>query len=157
MTTFITVIHILTALLIVLLVLMQDSKGGGLGIGGGSTHTVFGTSGASSFLVKTTRWLAVVFAGTSISLASYTSKNQKSVTDSIPEPTTTSETFSPQSVENPKSQDQQNKENENEKSENEKNPKSLSQSNEKSSSNKKPKAIHSIKNESKNKKSQEKK
>lgn len=81
MTYFISIIHILTACLIVLLILMQDSKGGGFSLGGGSSNTLFGTSGASHFLVKTTRWLALIFAITSLTLSSLNTGDQKSVLD----------------------------------------------------------------------------
>lgn len=81
MTAFITVIHIFTALTIILVVLLQDSKGGGLGIGGMGSQTLFGSTGASSFLVKATKWLAIFFALTSITLAYTMNKSQKSVFD----------------------------------------------------------------------------
>lgn len=82
MLTLIAILHILTALLIIVLVLLQDSKGGGLGIGGGSgSQSLFGSTGASNFLVKTTKWMAAVFALTSIGLTFYTNKKEKSVFD----------------------------------------------------------------------------
>lgn len=73
--TLITVIHLTIALLLIFFVLLQDSKGGAMGVfgGGGDSNTLFGT-GATSFLVKVTRWTAIAFAGTCIGLA-YLSTN----------------------------------------------------------------------------------
>lgn len=75
MLTFITVLHIIVVVLLVICVLLQDSKGGALGIGGGagSSQSLFGATGASNFLVKATRWLGVLFAFTCISLTYFSS------------------------------------------------------------------------------------
>ena len=61
------VFHVLTCVALVLVVLMQSSKGEGLagsafGGGGGSLGgAVFGGRGAASFLSKSTSYLAVIF------------------------------------------------------------------------------------------------
>jgi preprotein translocase subunit SecG len=83
MLSFVAVFHILVAVLLVVLVLLQDSKGGALGMGGGGggSQSLFGATGASNFLVKTTRWLAVLFAATCISLTYFSSHKDTSVTD----------------------------------------------------------------------------
>jgi preprotein translocase subunit SecG len=83
MLAFITVFHILVAVLLVITVLLQDSKGGALGIGGGggSSQSLFGATGASNFLVTATRWLAGLFAVTCITLTYYSSNPSGSVTD----------------------------------------------------------------------------
>lgn len=83
MLAFITVFHILVAILLVITVLLQDSKGGALGIGGGgaSSQSLFGATGATNFLVKATRWLASLFAVTCIILTYYSSHREASVTD----------------------------------------------------------------------------
>lgn len=88
--TVIAVVHILLALMLVVIVLIQDSKGGGIGIGmGGSNQSIFGASGASSFLVKVTRWIAVGFMVTCITLTLLSAKkSNKSVLDSVTTPPT---------------------------------------------------------------------
>jgi preprotein translocase subunit SecG len=85
--TFIAIIHILVALLLIGLVLLQDGKGGGVGgsFGGGSSQTLFGATGAANFLVKATRVLAVVFMLSCIALAVLMSRGTtRSVVDSGP-------------------------------------------------------------------------
>jgi preprotein translocase subunit SecG len=67
----ILVIHLLLALAIIGLVLIQRSEGGGLGIGGGGGGMGgFATAGqTASGLVRATRWVAAAFFCTSIILA----------------------------------------------------------------------------------------
>src|SRR5215831_16524531 len=77
MITFLTVIHVLVCLFLVLVVLLQAGKGGGMGIafgGGGGSQTVFGSSGAGNFLTRLTAISAFVFLVTSLSLAHYSSQ-----------------------------------------------------------------------------------
>jgi len=67
---FLTVIQALVAAVLVLLVLMQRSEGGGLGIGGGGSPGGFMSArGAADFLTRATKWTAVVFVGLAIVLA----------------------------------------------------------------------------------------
>src|SRR4029079_9633651 len=57
MNTFLTIIHILVCVFLILVVLLQAGKGGGMGIafgGGGGSQTVFGSSGAGNFLTRLT-------------------------------------------------------------------------------------------------------
>ncbi|MDZ4676606.1 MAG: preprotein translocase subunit SecG [Oligoflexia bacterium] len=86
-TTLIAILHIAVALFLIVVVLLQDSKGGGVGgsFGGGSSQTIFGASGAASFMVKLTRVCAVVFMLTCIGLTLMLSRNSgRSVVDSMP-------------------------------------------------------------------------
>ena len=71
MATLVTVIHIFVCLFLVLTVLLQPGKGGGMGgaFGGGSTQSVFGGSGGSSVLRKATVFIAAIFMLTSMTLA----------------------------------------------------------------------------------------
>jgi preprotein translocase subunit SecG len=70
MYTILLVIHVLICISLVISVLLQSSKGGGLGGAfGGTTETLFGGSGASSFLKKATKVLGVSFMVCSILLA----------------------------------------------------------------------------------------
>ena len=66
------IVHVLTALALIGLILIQHGKGADAGAsfgGGASSSTVFGGSGASSFLTRTTAILATVFMLTSLGLA----------------------------------------------------------------------------------------
>lgn len=71
METFITVIHVLTAIFMIIVVLIQGGNTGGVGaaFGGGNTQGVFGAGGATTFLGKLTYGMAAVFMVTSISLS----------------------------------------------------------------------------------------
>ncbi|MEC9282173.1 MAG: preprotein translocase subunit SecG [Bdellovibrionota bacterium] len=84
MLTFISVIHILAALILIGLVLAQDSKSGGMGMLGGGSSSVFGASGGANILVKATRTVAIVFAATCIGLTIMSANSTKSVIDSLP-------------------------------------------------------------------------
>lgn len=67
------VVYVLLAIAMVALILMQRGTGAaaGAGFGGGASATVFGSRGASSFLSKSTKWLAIVFFGISMGMAWY--------------------------------------------------------------------------------------
>lgn len=86
MNTFIAILHVLTALVLISLVLVQDSKGGGaLGMGGGGgSNSVLGATGASSLAAKMTRIAAIIFALTSIGLTVLSAQKSKSVLDQMP-------------------------------------------------------------------------
>lgn len=66
----IIIIHVLIALAIVGLVMLQQGRGADAGAGfGGASNSVFGARGASSFLSRTTAILATAFFTTSLTLA----------------------------------------------------------------------------------------
>jgi len=71
MSTLIVLIHIIACLSLIMIVLLQTGKGADMGIafGGGSSQSLFGTTGASTFLSKATTVMAIVFMLTSLSLA----------------------------------------------------------------------------------------
>lgn len=77
MSTLITVLHVIVCLFLMLTVLLQSGKSGGMGaaFGGGNAATVFGGSGASTFLRKLTAGAATVFMITSMVLAFIASHN----------------------------------------------------------------------------------
>jgi len=65
----ITVIHILVSLGLILVVLLQTGKGAEMGaVFGGSSATIFGSSGAGNFLTRLTSGKAIVFVMTSLAL-----------------------------------------------------------------------------------------
>jgi preprotein translocase subunit SecG len=71
----ITVVHILVCVGLILVVLLQTGKGAEVGaVFGGSSSTVFGSSGAGNFLTKLTTGMAVVFMITSLTLGYFASK-----------------------------------------------------------------------------------
>ena len=78
MTALITVLHVFACVFLILVVLLQSGKGGGMGIafGGGSSQTVFGSSGAGNFLTKATAVTAAIFMITSVSLAYFASQQE---------------------------------------------------------------------------------
>ena len=65
------IIHLLVAISVIGLVLIQQGKGAdaGAAFGGGASSTVFGSQGSSSFLTRATGILATIFFITSLSLA----------------------------------------------------------------------------------------
>ena len=77
MQTLIVVVHVLVAISIVGLVLLQHGKGAdaGASFGAGASQTVFGSSGSGNFLVRATTIGATIFFATSLSLAIF-AKNQ---------------------------------------------------------------------------------
>ncbi len=71
----ILIVHVLTAVALVALVLLQHGKGAdaGAAFGGGGSQSVFGSSGSGSFLTRLTAALATIFFATSLSLAYFLS------------------------------------------------------------------------------------
>ena len=111
MVYFVSIIHALTCIFIVIFILLQDPKGGVLGTlgGGGGSKSFFGSDGASPFLVNVTKWLAILFACSSFYL-SYISSKTSSVMDkveveqSLPKPAETAPTESNDSTNSKKSE-----------------------------------------------------
>jgi len=71
MHTLIVVLHIVVSVALILVILLQTGKGSDIGavFGGGSSQTLFGSTGPTSFLSKLTAGAAVVFMLTSLFLA----------------------------------------------------------------------------------------
>ena len=86
MLTLLAFTHVFIGLALILFVLLQDPKGGAMGVfsGGSSSNSFFGSSGASNFLTSTTKWLAVCFAISCLTLTYYTAKKGGSVMDNLP-------------------------------------------------------------------------
>ncbi len=76
----ILVIHILIAIAMIVLVLLQRSEGGALGIGGGQGGGLFTGRGVADTLTRLTTVLAVIFFLTSIALTVFSSMQ---ATDSV--------------------------------------------------------------------------
>lgn len=69
--TLILIVHVIAALGIIGLVLLQHGKGADMGaaFGSGSSGSLFGSSGSANFLSRATAIFALVFFVTSLSLA----------------------------------------------------------------------------------------
>ena len=70
METLVWVVHVLTAIVLIGLVLMQHGKGADMGaaFGTGSAGSLFGSSGSANFLSRSTAVAATIFFVTSLSL-----------------------------------------------------------------------------------------
>ncbi|HEY1138252.1 MAG TPA: preprotein translocase subunit SecG [Xanthomonadaceae bacterium] len=73
------VVFVLVAIAMIALILMQRGAGAqaGSGFGGGASATVFGARGASNFLTKATKWLAIAFFGITLFMAWYATHSAK--------------------------------------------------------------------------------
>ncbi|MBO4712862.1 MAG: preprotein translocase subunit SecG [Fibrobacter sp.] len=77
------VIHVFLCLFLMLLVLMQNDKMGGLaGLGGMTSQSAFSTAGAATFIQKLTRGVAVVFFLVVFALGLITAKQDRTVEES---------------------------------------------------------------------------
>ncbi|MCB1842155.1 MAG: preprotein translocase subunit SecG [Halioglobus sp.] len=67
----ILVVHLLTALAIIGLIMLQQGKGADMGasFGAGASQTIFGSDGSGNVLTRATTWLVVLFFSTSFGLA----------------------------------------------------------------------------------------
>lgn len=90
----ITIIHVIVSIGLILVVLLQTGKADmGAVFGGGSSSTIFGSSGAGNFLTKLTTGMAIVFMMTSLTLGYFAGhKPSATIFDSR---TPTSQTTSP--------------------------------------------------------------
>ena len=100
MITAISVLHIVVAIFLILVVLLQAGKGAAMGasLGGAGSQTMFGSSGSGNFLTKLTAVAAVIFMVTSLSLAVISTRGEKSSVISETE-TTTEQVPSPPAAE----------------------------------------------------------
>lgn len=86
MMTFLAIIHIIACLGLIVLVLLQDSKGGGVFTSQATSSSVLGAGGATSLAQTMTKVLAGIFALTCIGLSILSARGEKSVVDSMPAP-----------------------------------------------------------------------
>lgn len=79
METVILAVHVVLAIALVGLVMIQQGKGAeaGASFGGGASQTVFGSTGSTSFLGRVTAIIAALFFATSLTLAFYASQQAK--------------------------------------------------------------------------------
>jgi preprotein translocase subunit SecG len=76
-TVIIIAIHVIVCVTLVLIILLQTGKGADIGavFGGGGSQTLFGSSGATTFLSKVTIAAAVTFMLTSITLTYFAGRS----------------------------------------------------------------------------------
>ena len=88
MVSILAIVHIVLSVFLVVLVLIQDPKGGTAGMfgGGGGSNSLFGATGAPTFLAKITRWVAVVFAASCIAMTVFIKPKSSSVLDGMSVP-----------------------------------------------------------------------
>lgn len=85
MQVFITVIHVVVSIVLILVVLLQAGKGASMGAAfGGSSQTIFGSSGPGTFLGKMTTAVALIFMITSLSLSYLAVHKRPSLLDNAP-------------------------------------------------------------------------
>lgn len=94
--TIILSVHIIVSLFLILIVLLQAGKGGGMGAAfGGGSGTVFGGRGAGDFLSRLTTVMAATFMILSIVLARFSLEDTRTTAPTTPEETTTEEAGAP--------------------------------------------------------------
>lgn len=79
--TILQVVHLFVCAMLILVVLLQQGKGGGMGaaFGGGAGGQVFGGRGAGNLLTRATSVCAAVFMLTSVSLAYLSSSGDRAL------------------------------------------------------------------------------
>jgi len=77
METLVVIVHVIVAIAIVGLVLLQQGKGAdaGAAFGSGASQTVFGSAGSGNFLTRSTSIAATIFFITSLTLAIFAKQN----------------------------------------------------------------------------------
>jgi preprotein translocase subunit SecG len=83
--TLVLIIHVVACLALIAIVLLQTGRGAEMGAAfGGSSQTLFGSSGGSTFLGKLTTAAAIVFMVTCLGLTYFSSRTEtKSVMDKV--------------------------------------------------------------------------
>lgn len=102
MTSILLVVHVVAAVAIVVLVLMQQGRGADMGAAfGGGSQTLFGARGSANFLSRMTAVLAAVFFLTSLTLAFLYGKGSQpqSVTEKVTEQPVQNQSDIPQAPE----------------------------------------------------------
>lgn len=97
MQSLILVVHVLIAIALISLVLVQHGKGADMGasFGSGAANTMFGSVGPASFLMKLTSILGIIFFATSIGLGLLGTKHirEQSAMNVISHPSNTAPVF----------------------------------------------------------------
>ena len=89
MSSILIIVHVIVCVALIMIVLLQTGKGADMGaaFGGGGSQTLFGSTGASTFLSKATTGAAIIFMLTSLALAYLSShRTADSIIQSTPAP-----------------------------------------------------------------------
>jgi preprotein translocase subunit SecG len=90
MVTIVIILHVTVSLALICIVLLQHGKGAGIGAAfGGSSQTVFGSTGAAPFLAKLTAVAAILFMCTSLGLTFLSHQKATSVMEGAGKPAAT--------------------------------------------------------------------
>ena len=102
MSVLVTFLHVFVCVFLIIGILLQSSKGGGLagvlGGGGGGMGNVFGGRGAASFLAKMTMYLGIAFAITALSIALLSKKSTSGAKSMVQQVMENEEATSPASI-----------------------------------------------------------
>jgi preprotein translocase subunit SecG len=80
--TFLNIVHVFVCFFLILVVLLQQGRGGGMSAGmSGATAQVFGGRGAGNFMTRLTAICAIIFMATSMSLAYISSAGDRELRD----------------------------------------------------------------------------
>ena len=94
MYTFISIVYVFVCLFLILVVLLQSGKGGGLGSafgGGGASQQIFGGAGAGNLLTRLTAGFAFAFMAMSVWLAFLSSSGDQALERAVREQTAAQE------------------------------------------------------------------
>jgi preprotein translocase subunit SecG len=87
----VTIIHVIVCIGLILVVLLQTGKGAEVGaVFGGSSSTIFGSSGAGNFLSRLTTGMAIVFMITSLTLGYFAGRKPSATIFDSQQPATSS-------------------------------------------------------------------
>lgn len=88
METLLWILHVVVAISLVVVILMQPGQAGGMGtaFGGGGSQSVFGSQGSSGFLGKLTAALGALFFLTSLGLAMLAKTGEESLLEGGEQP-----------------------------------------------------------------------
>lgn len=79
---FVLIIHSIVCVLLVIVILMQSGRGGGLTEGFAAAENMFGAK-TNEFMVKATSVLAVLFVVTSLTLAYFSARRDESIMERL--------------------------------------------------------------------------
>lgn len=87
MYTFVSIVYVFVCLFLILVVLLQSGKGGGLGsaLGGGASQQIFGGAGAGNLLTRLTAVFAFTFMVLSVWLAFLSSSGEQALDRAVRE------------------------------------------------------------------------
>lgn len=85
--TVLAVLHMSVCVFLILLIMIQDPKGGSNSLfGAGGSNTLLGTSGGADFMTKLTRYVAIIFVGLCVALTIATRPSGSGVFSKSPLP-----------------------------------------------------------------------